>query len=60
VRGSATAPGVSRLYLPGEIEAERARHQRRHGVLIERSGLDGLLAAARAVGAVVPAGGVLD
>ncbi len=60
VRSSATAPGVSRLYLPGEIEAERAAHQRRHGVLIERSGLDGLLAAARAVGAVVPAGGVLD
>jgi LDH2 family malate/lactate/ureidoglycolate dehydrogenase len=60
VRGSATAPGVSRLYLPGEIEAERAAHQRRNGVLIERSGLDGLLAAARAVGAVVPAGGVID
>ncbi len=60
VRSSATAPGVNRLYLPGEIEAERAAHQRRHGVLIERSGLDGLLAAARAVGAVVPAGGVLD
>jgi LDH2 family malate/lactate/ureidoglycolate dehydrogenase len=60
VRGSATAPGVSRLYLPGEIEAERAAHQRRHGVLIERSGLDGLLAAARAVGAVIPTGGVLD
>jgi len=60
VRGSATAPGVERLYLPGEIEAERAAHQRRNGVLIERSGLDGLLAAARAVGAVVPAGGVLN
>ncbi|MFB6722472.1 Ldh family oxidoreductase [Kribbella sp. NPDC056345] len=60
VRGSATAPGVDRLYLPGEIEAERAAHQRRHGVLIERSGLDGLLAAARAVGAVIPAGGVLN
>ena len=60
VRSSATAPGVNRLYLPGEIEAERAAHQRRHGVLIERSGLDGLLAAARAVGAVLPAGGVLD
>ncbi|WP_433168678.1 Ldh family oxidoreductase [Kribbella sp. CA-247076] len=60
VRSSATAPGVNRLYLPGEIEAEREAHQRRHGVLIERSGLDGLLAAARAVGAVVPAGGVLD
>jgi len=57
VRGSATAPGVNRLYLPGEIEAERAAHQRRNGVLIERSGLDALLAAARAVGAVVPAGG---
>ncbi|WUJ69094.1 Ldh family oxidoreductase [Kribbella soli] len=60
VRGSATAPGVSRLHLPGEIEAERAAYQRRHGVLIERSGLDGLLEAARAVGAVVPAGGVLS
>ena len=59
VRESATAPGVQRLHLPGEIEAERAEHQRRHGVLIERSGLDGLLEAARAVGAVVPAGGVL-
>ncbi|MEV6286958.1 Ldh family oxidoreductase [Kribbella sp. NPDC051770] len=58
VRGSATAPGVERLYLPGEIEADRARQQRRAGVLIERSGLDGLLAAARAVGAVVPTGGV--
>ncbi|GAA1159275.1 Ldh family oxidoreductase [Kribbella jejuensis] len=60
VRGSATAPGVNRLYLPGEIEAERAAQQRRNGVLIERSGLDGLLAAARAVGVVVPAGGVLS
>ncbi len=60
VRSSATAPGVNRLYLPGEIEEERAAHQRLHGVLIERSGLDGLLAAARAVGAVLPAGGVLD
>jgi len=60
VRSSATAPGVNRLHLPGEIEAERAAHQRRHGVLIERSGLDGLLAAARAVGAVVPAGGLLN
>ncbi|GAB2640663.1 Ldh family oxidoreductase [Kribbella swartbergensis] len=60
VRSSATAPGVDRLYLPGEIEAERAAHQRRNGVLIERSGLDGLLAAARAVGAVVPAGGMID
>ncbi|MEV5964371.1 Ldh family oxidoreductase [Kribbella sp. NPDC051952] len=60
IRGSATAPGVNRLYLPGEIEAERAAQQRRHGVLIERSGLDGLLAAARAVGAVVPAGGLLS
>ncbi|MGC4942961.1 Ldh family oxidoreductase [Kribbella sp. DT2] len=58
VRGSATAPGVERLYLPGEIEADRARQQRRTGVLIERSGLDGLLAVARAVGAVVPTGGV--
>ena len=57
VRRSDTAPGVDRLYLPGEIEAERAEQQRRNGVLIERSGLDGLLAAARAVGAVVPAGG---
>ena len=60
VRESATAPGVDRLYLPGEIEAERATQQRLHGVLIERSGLDGLLAAARAVGAVVPAGGALN
>ena len=59
VRGSATAPGVNRLYLPGEIEAERAAQQRRNGVRIERSGLDELLATARAVGAVVPAGGVV-
>lgn len=44
----------------GEIEAERAQQQRRNGVLIERSGLDGLLAAARAVGAAVPTGGVLS
>lgn len=58
VRGSAAAPGVDRLYLPGEIEADRARQQRRTGVLIERSALDGLLAAARTVGAVVPTGGV--
>jgi LDH2 family malate/lactate/ureidoglycolate dehydrogenase len=51
---------VDRLYLPGEIEADRAAKQRRDGVLIERSGLDGLLQAARAVGAVVPTGGVLS
>jgi hypothetical protein len=42
------------------MEAERAEHQRRNGVLIERSGLDGLLAAGRAVGASIPAGGVLN
>jgi LDH2 family malate/lactate/ureidoglycolate dehydrogenase len=60
VRSSATAPGVDRLYLPGEIEADRAAQQRRGGVLIERSGLDGLLQAARAVGAVVPTGGLLS
>jgi LDH2 family malate/lactate/ureidoglycolate dehydrogenase len=58
VRESATAPGVDRLYLPGEIEADRARQQRHTGVLIERSALDGLLTAARTVGAVVPTGGV--
>jgi LDH2 family malate/lactate/ureidoglycolate dehydrogenase len=58
VRESATAPGVDRLYLPGEIEADRARQQRLTGVMIERSALDGLLAAARTVGAVVPTGGV--
>jgi LDH2 family malate/lactate/ureidoglycolate dehydrogenase len=54
VRASSTVPGVERLYLPGEIEAERGDQQRRNGVLIERSGLDGLLDAARMVGAVVP------
>ena len=44
----------------GRSRPSAPAQQRRNGVLIERSGLDGLLAAARAVGAVVPAGGVLS
>jgi LDH2 family malate/lactate/ureidoglycolate dehydrogenase len=54
VRGSATAPGVDRVYLPGEIGAEQAERQRREGLRLERSGLDSLLTTARTVGAEVP------
>ncbi|MFC0625260.1 Ldh family oxidoreductase [Kribbella deserti] len=53
VRTSATAPGVERLHVPGELEAEQAEYQLREGVLLEKAGLDGLLAAARTVRAEI-------
>lgn len=53
VRTSATAPGVDRLHVPGEFEADQAELQRREGVLLEKAGLDGLIEAARIVGAQI-------
>jgi LDH2 family malate/lactate/ureidoglycolate dehydrogenase len=53
VRTSVAVPGVDRLYVPGELEAERAERQLSDGVLLDRSNLDGLLAAARTAGADV-------
>lgn len=51
VRASALAPGVERLYLPGEIELEHAERQRKHGIALARSGLEALLRTAAATGA---------
>lgn len=51
VRTSATAPGVDRLHVPGELEADQAELQLREGVLLEKAGLDGLIEAAGIVGA---------
>jgi LDH2 family malate/lactate/ureidoglycolate dehydrogenase len=47
------APGVERLFLPGQIEAERAAAARVDGVLVEASVLDALVASARKVGVTV-------
>lgn len=54
VRESATAPGVDRVYVPGDIRAELTEQQLVEGVLLERSALEGLLATAEAVGVTVP------
>ncbi|WP_328994714.1 Ldh family oxidoreductase [Kribbella sp. NBC_01245] len=58
VRTSATAPGVDRLHVPGELEADQAEFQLREGVLLEKAGLDGLVEAARIVGAQIRESGL--
>lgn len=54
VTGSPTAPGVDRLYLPGQIEAERRAAAATAGVRIEASVLDELRRTADRVGATLP------
>jgi LDH2 family malate/lactate/ureidoglycolate dehydrogenase len=50
VTGSARAPGVDRLYLPGQRAAERHAAAVREGVPVDRSTLDALQAAADGAG----------
>lgn len=50
VTGSPMAPGVERLYLPGQIEAERRAAAVKDGVQIEASVLDALRRTASEVG----------
>jgi LDH2 family malate/lactate/ureidoglycolate dehydrogenase len=54
VTGSPTAPGVERLYLPGQIEAENHRAALAGGVRVEDSVLEALRRTADEVGAVLP------
>jgi LDH2 family malate/lactate/ureidoglycolate dehydrogenase len=51
-----TAPGVERLYLPGQREAEAAESARANGVGVDESVLDGLRKTAALVGVTLPDG----
>ena len=50
VTGATRAPGVDRLYLPGQRAAERYADAARRGVPVEHSTLEALRAAARGAG----------
>jgi LDH2 family malate/lactate/ureidoglycolate dehydrogenase len=50
VTGADRAPGVDRVYLPGERAAERHAAAARRGVIVDRSTLEALRAAARGAG----------
>jgi LDH2 family malate/lactate/ureidoglycolate dehydrogenase len=50
VTGADRAPGIDRVYLPGERAAERHAAAARRGVSVDRSTLEALQAAARGVG----------
>ncbi len=50
VRGSPRAPGVERIYLPGEIEWLKAQERRQNGVPVSRSVLRELEALAEELG----------
>lgn len=54
ITGSPTAPGVERLYLPGQIEAERSDAAAARGVRVEASVLKALRETAAKVGAELP------
>lgn len=51
IRDSAPAPDTTRLFTPGEMEADFAAVRRRGGIPLNDQTLDGLLAAASAAGA---------
>jgi LDH2 family malate/lactate/ureidoglycolate dehydrogenase len=51
IRASRRAPGVERVYAPGEIEAETERRYRAEGIPLTSATLHDLAAAARSVGA---------
>jgi LDH2 family malate/lactate/ureidoglycolate dehydrogenase len=51
-----TAPGVERLWLPGQREEEAAAAARAHGVGVDESVLEGLRKTAALVGATLPDG----
>jgi LDH2 family malate/lactate/ureidoglycolate dehydrogenase len=50
IAGAARAPGIDRLYVPGQRAAERHARAIRDGVALDRSTLAGLQAAARRAG----------
>lgn len=50
VRDSARAPGIERIWTPGEPEAERARAQLAEGVVVETVVVDQLRAVAESLG----------
>lgn len=54
VTGSPTAPGVDRLYLPGQIEAEKRIAAAKAGVRVEDSVIQALRDTAAKVGATLP------
>ncbi len=54
VTGSPRTPGVDRLLLPGQLEAERFATSAEHGVAVSDSTLTGLRDAAALVGASLP------
>lgn len=54
IRGVRLAPGVDRIFLPGEREAEFARRRRREGLPIGRNTFDDLAAEGRRAGIAAP------
>jgi LDH2 family malate/lactate/ureidoglycolate dehydrogenase len=50
IRTSRPAPGVTRIYTPGELEAETEAHYRDEGIPLNAATLDGIIAAAERVG----------
>jgi LDH2 family malate/lactate/ureidoglycolate dehydrogenase len=54
ITGSQRAPGVGRLLLPGQLEAERHEQSAEHGINIDESTLTGLREVAGLVGADLP------
>ncbi|MCC6177766.1 MAG: Ldh family oxidoreductase [Chloroflexi bacterium] len=50
IRSSRRAPGVERVYAPGELEADTERHYRAEGIPLATATLDDLIATATAVG----------
>jgi len=57
ITGSPRAPGVDRLLLPGQLEAERHAASAEQGVHLDASTLDGLHETAELVGVRLPEGG---
>lgn len=52
IHASALAPGSSRIYVPGEIEHEKAEQRRAQGIPLEAKIIDGLNALAIEVGGI--------
>ena len=50
LRGARRAPGVDRIYAPGELEFETAARYDREGIPLNQETLDDLAATARACG----------
>ncbi|GAA1649477.1 Ldh family oxidoreductase [Georgenia ruanii] len=56
VTGSRARPGVERIMLPGQPEAERRHRAETEGIEIDATVMDGILRVAERVGAQLPAG----